>query len=75
MKLTEVPIEKANSSAGKWGRLVEEFIKADIEAAEVEDFNCTIQNAYSGMRNYIIRHELPVVCRMRSGKLYIMKAE
>ena len=75
MKLTEVSAEKVNSSAGKWGRLVEEFMASDIEAAEVEDFNCTIQNAYSGVKNYIVRHELPVVCRMRGGKLCLMRVE
>ena len=71
MKLVEVPANEAVGS--KWELVVNEFMESGFEAAEIRELDGGIRNEYQSLHIYVKRSGLPIRCRTRNGRLYLVR--
>lgn len=78
MKLVEVDesiVSKKRVLKHKWEPIITEFLDSGMKVAEVTNVDVKKQSAYSALRVYAKRHNLPVETIMRGGHIYIIRKE
>lgn len=76
MKLTKTDaLYYGRAPRGEYARIVDEFVKSDMECAEVEDLHVGVETAYRSFMLNIKKFEAPVRVVKSADKLYLVKDE
>lgn len=77
MKLVEATSEDMQvvrkKYRSKWSNLIDEFLKSDMDVAEVKDFDCKPIAALHGIAYIAKRRNLPVRASTRKGRIFIVR--
>ena len=77
MKLVEATSEDMQfarrMNRSKWSDLINEFLKSDMDVAEVKDFDCQPVAAIHGITYIAKRRNLPVRASTRKGRIFIIR--